>query len=147
MRDHQIGAYGVVALVLDLLVKAAAVAGLAAGHAALGGMVAAGALSRAAPAPLAAAFPHAQPTPGKGGAVAGRTSVGQAAAAVALGLAAGWLAAPRDAFGAVLAWLAVILVVAAILVRRLGGVTGDVLGCAVELCEAAVLVVLAAAVS
>ena len=147
MRDHQVGAYGAVALVLDLLVKAAAVVSLAAGHAVLGGLVAAGALSRAAPAPLAAAFRHAQPTPGSGGALAGRTSPAQAAAAVAAGLIVAWLAAPWDALGAGVAWLAVIVVVAAVLVRRLGGVTGDVLGCASELCETAVLVVLAAAVS
>lgn len=147
MRDHQVGAYGAVALVLDLLVKSAAVAGLAAAHSALGGLVAAGALSRAAPAPLAAAFRHAQPTPGRGGALAGRLTIVQAAAAVAIGLAAAGLAAPRDAFGAALVWLAVILAVAAMLVRRLGGVTGDVLGCAAELSETAVLVVLAAAVS
>lgn len=147
MRDHQVGAYGVVALVLDLLVKTAAVAGLAADHSALGGLVAAGALSRAAPAPLAAAFRHAQPTPGSGGALAGRTGITQAGAAIAVGLAVAWLAAPRDALGAALAWLVVILVVAAVFVRRLGGVTGDVLGCAGELSETAVLVVLAAVVS
>jgi adenosylcobinamide-GDP ribazoletransferase len=147
MRDHQVGAYGAVAVMLDLLVKTAAVAGLAAGHSALGGLVAAGALSRAAPAPLAAAFRHAQPTPGSGAAMAGRTTLVQAAAAVAIGLTVAWLAAPRDAFGAALAWLAVIVLVAAVVVRRLGGVTGDVLGCACELAETAVLAVLAAAVS
>jgi adenosylcobinamide-GDP ribazoletransferase len=147
MRDHQLGAYGVVALVLDLLIKTAAVAGLAAHHSVLGGLVAAGALSRAAPAPLAAAFRHAQPTPGSGGAMAGRTTLAQAAAAVAIGLAAAWLATPRHAVDSALTWLAVVAIVAVILVRRLGGVTGDVLGCACELSETAVLVVLAAVVS
>jgi adenosylcobinamide-GDP ribazoletransferase len=144
MREHTIGAFGAVALVLDLGIKAAAIASLVAHDAAFGGLVAAGALSRACPAPLAAALPYVQPTPGRGGAMQG-TPAGRAAVAVTLGLVLALAAARGRAGWAVATAALTALVVALVAARRLGGVTGDVLGAACEACETAVLVALAAA--
>src|SRR5205823_11612924 len=60
MRDHAVGAYGATALVLDLLIKGAALAALArAGHV-VGATAAAGALSRGAPVLLARTLPYAR---------------------------------------------------------------------------------------
>lgn len=145
MREHHLGAYGVVALVLDLLIKTAAVASLAARHSPVGALIAAGALSRAVPTPLAAALPYAQPSPGSGGAIGQRTSVGRALVAILLALAVAGLALHGNALPAVAA-AAVVVLLAAAFSRRLGGITGDVLGAACETCETAVLVVLAAVV-
>jgi cobalamin 5'-phosphate synthase/cobalamin synthase len=145
MRDHHLGSFGVVALVLDLLIKTAAVAGLAARHSPVDALIAAGALSRAVPSPLAAALPYAQPSPGKGGAIGQRTSAGQALVAVLLAMAIAGLALHGNALPAAIT-AAVVVLLAAVFARRLGGITGDVLGAACETCETAVLVVLAAVV-
>ena len=74
MRDSRIGSFGAAALMTDLLVRAAAIAGLAA--APVGALVAAGALSRAASLPLAAALPYARAEGGPGSVLTGRVGVG-----------------------------------------------------------------------
>ncbi len=132
MRDHVLGAYGASALVLALLVKAAAL-----GELAVLPVVAAYAVSRAAPLALAATLPAAR-ADGTGRLLQGLTP---RHAAAGLGLAA--------AIAVVTAPLALAALPAAGLVwwlarRRLGGVTGDVLGAAIELTAAVALVVLAA---
>jgi adenosylcobinamide-GDP ribazoletransferase len=133
MRDHTIGAYGTVALVLDLLVKAAALASLASHHRAVGAAVAAGAVSRAVPVALGAALPYARPGGGAGASIAGGAAWRAAVAClVALAFA---VVAGRD--GLLAAAVAAALAVALGLAFRawLGGVTGDTLGAAVELTE------------
>jgi adenosylcobinamide-GDP ribazoletransferase len=129
MRDHAIGAYGAAAIVLDLLIKAAA---LGASQELLP-IVAAYALSRAAALPLAAALPYAR-SEGTGRAL-DRLPPWIAVAGVAPAIAIG-IFAPVTLAAAVLVvagvwWLAR---------RRLAGVTGDVLGAAVELTATAALV-------
>jgi adenosylcobinamide-GDP ribazoletransferase len=129
MRDHSVGAYGAAAIALDLLIKAAA---LGASDDLLP-IVAAYALSRAAPLPLAASLPYARAA-GTGQAL-DRLPRWIAVAGVALALAVGVLA-PLTIAAAVLVvagvwWLAR---------RRLGGVTGDVMGAAVELTATAALI-------
>jgi adenosylcobinamide-GDP ribazoletransferase len=129
MRDHAVGAYGASALTLDLLVKAAA---LGASDDLLP-IVAAFALSRAAPLALAAALPYAR-AEGTGLAL-DRLPPWIAVAGVALALGVGMLAPVTIA--------AAVLVVAGVwwlARRRLQGVTGDVLGAAVELTATAALV-------
>jgi adenosylcobinamide-GDP ribazoletransferase len=135
MRDHALGAYGASALVLDLLVKAAALGALA--HAGeLLPVVAAFALSRAAALPLAAALPYARPGEGTGRALDGLTwPVAALATVPALALAA-----LAGAYAAVAAAVAVTAGVGALAHRRLGGVTGDVMGAAIELTATAALV-------
>jgi adenosylcobinamide-GDP ribazoletransferase len=133
MRDHSVGAYGASALALDLLIKAAALGALAERGEILP-VIAAFAVARAAPLPLAAALPYARPE-GTGRALDGLPPL--AAGAGVLIAAAIALVAPATIAAAVVVtgavwWLAR---------RRLAGVTGDVMGAAVELAAAAALVV------
>jgi len=143
MRDHVVGTYGTCALVLNLLVKTAAVAALAGGDAILV-VIAAYTVSRAAALPLAAALGPARPGPGVGRLIAGRLSLRVAAAgtllsAVIATAASGWRAAPT------LGCLAVVTAVVGVTARRrLGGVTGDTFGAAIELTATLALVVAAA---
>jgi adenosylcobinamide-GDP ribazoletransferase len=138
MRDHAVGAFGAVALVLACLVDAATVGALGAtGDAALVGL-AAGAAGRAAILPLAFLLPYARPGGGQGRVLEGMRP---GAVLVGVGLAI-VLAVPAGLPG--LAALGAGAVVAAILglywLRWLGGVTGDVLGATAKLVETATLV-------
>jgi adenosylcobinamide-GDP ribazoletransferase len=139
MRDHAVGAYGAVAIALDLLVKAAALADLARHGRALPVAIAAGALSRAVPVPLAAALPYARPGEGLARSLAagawGRAAAALAAATLVAALATGLVGVALAACAALAA-----ASLGAVFARWLGGVTGDALGAAVELAEVAMLV-------
>ncbi len=140
MADSRIGSYGVVALVLSLGLRWAALASLSA--AAPAALIGAAVLSRAAMPALMWALPNAR---GTGlSAATGRPSGTTAAAA--LGLAA---LAALPFLGATLWPSLLVLVVATaacgmIARARLGGQTGDVLGAAQQVAEVAILVALAA---
>jgi adenosylcobinamide-GDP ribazoletransferase len=136
MREHTIGAYGAIALVLDLAAKVAALAALAAHRDALRFAVCAAAAGRVAPVLLAAVLPYARPGAGLGRAFestkAGRCIV---AAAIAVGFSV-WLGA-----WPLLVAVAVVTVLVGVGARRwLGGVTGDVLGATGALAQTAALV-------
>jgi cobalamin 5'-phosphate synthase/cobalamin synthase len=142
MRDHATGAFGTAALVLDLLVKAAALAALAPhGRTVVLDALAAGALGRAVPVVLAASLASVRED---GAGAVFRVGRSRAAAACALGAALALAAGLPDA----LVLIAVAAAVAAALGtwyrRWLGGATGDMLGAAAELTETAVLVAAAA---
>jgi adenosylcobinamide-GDP ribazoletransferase len=143
MREHAIGAYGAVAIALDLLIKAGALAALVEHAHVLRLAVAAGALSRATPVLLAAFLRYARP---EGGAGASLTQGGRARSLVAAAVALAIAAAVAGIDGIVVAGcVAVVALLLGVAFRRwLGGVTGDTLGAAVELSE---LVVLVAAVA
>lgn len=132
MRDHRIGAYGAVALVLDVVIKVAALAAL---HDPLRYAACAGAASRAVPVALGAALPYAREQ-GLGRSVTStRPVIALLAGALAAGACVGFGAWPL----AVVA--AVSVVVCGTTARAwLGGVTGDVLGACTELTELAALV-------
>ncbi|HEY7380008.1 MAG TPA: adenosylcobinamide-GDP ribazoletransferase [Gaiella sp.] len=145
MRDHHVGAFGVVALVLVCLVDAAALGALGAADRAAVAGVAAGAAGRAAMLPLAFALPYARAGGGQGRLLAG-LSPGALVAGIAIGAAlslpAGWTGLWSLAAGTVVA-IALLLFVR----RWLGGVTGDVLGAVGKIVETVVLVVAVSVVS
>jgi adenosylcobinamide-GDP ribazoletransferase len=141
MRDHRIGAYGAVALVLDLGAKATALAAL--GDDVLRIAVCAAATARVAPMFLAAALPYARDDTSTGSALG---TSGWVRAIVAAAIAAGfcvWL----DAEIVLAAVAGVALVMGVFAWRWLGGVTGDVLGATTELAELAALVCSVASVA
>jgi cobalamin 5'-phosphate synthase/cobalamin synthase len=136
MRDPAAGAFGVTALVLVLAIKIAAVDALASGEA----LVLAAALSRWTAVPIGFFLPYAREGQGLGAAMTGGAGrfelLGSTVLAVLLSLLF-----PLSL--AALSWAAVLLVslaVGGLARRRLGGMTGDVLGANVELAEASVLV-------
>jgi len=140
MRDSRLGAYGTAALVLDLLVRSAAIEQLLVSGGVVGALVAAGALSRGAAVAAGALLPYPREHDGSGSVLAGRLTRPRAAAAAAIAVAlavlvAGW-------HGAVLAGgVAVSSVLLGAACRRfLGGATGDALGGISELGEIAALV-------
>lgn len=132
MRDHTLGTYGACALVIDLALKAAAIGALAEADA-VGPIVAALAISRAAALPLGRYLPYARPGAGTGRLLTGK--VGTASLLPGAGLALAIAVAAAGATGLALFACAAIVTVGVGLLsrRRLGGVTGDVMGAAIEL--------------
>jgi adenosylcobinamide-GDP ribazoletransferase len=137
MRDHAVGTYGAVALVLDLLVKAASLAALAARGRVVLEALAAGALSRAVPVALGWALPDVR-SEGLGARfrVAPASMAAAALVAVLLTIPVEPLLIPVAA--------GTTFVLGVWFLRWLGGRTGDLLGAATELTETAVLVAAAA---
>jgi adenosylcobinamide-GDP ribazoletransferase len=141
MRDSQIGAHGAAALMLVLAGKLLASGELVARHQ-LVPLMAAPVLARFAAVLLVTRFGYARPE-GLGRAMhdAARTRhlalAGTLTAITFVGLAQLGLSA-RAGAGCVAALVAVWLG-AGVLARRLGGLTGDVYGAAIELCELCVL--------
>lgn len=140
MRDHSIGTYGACALALTVVARITALAALAASED-LTPVIAAYSLSRAAPVTLAAVLPYARQGAGAGrlltdhlGAWQG-LAAGALACGIAVGLAGLWGSALVVAAGLTVA------AVGLIARRRLGGVTGDVMGAGTELSATAALIV------
>jgi adenosylcobinamide-GDP ribazoletransferase len=153
MRSGDVGPFGVVTLVLVLLAQVAALAQLVAEGHGQPALAAALVVSRLAlPLACVRGIPAAR-ADGLGASVAGSVSRPMALAAVLLGLslvaATVLVGGVRDELATVLvaapAGLAVGLGVGWRAVRRLGGVTGDVLGAVVETTFTAALVVLSLA--
>jgi adenosylcobinamide-GDP ribazoletransferase len=140
MRDHSLGAYGGAALTLDLLAKVVALATLAE-HDAVLPIVAAFAVSRAAPLPLAAVLPYARSGDGIGWLLAERLRKRTALAGVALAAALAVAVTGPGAATALACLLVVTAAVGALARRRVGGVTGDVMGAATELTATLALIV------
>lgn len=149
-RRSDIGPFGVVTVALVLLAQVGALAALLDRGAAGGALVIAVVTGRVA---LVLAcmrgVPAARPD-GLGAAVAGSVPV-----VAGIAVAGGWLLLAAAAVGgghgvgsairtgaAVLAGLVVAALLVRTAIRRLGGITGDVLGAAVELATATVLVIL-----
>jgi len=149
MRDHTNGTYGGTALLLDLIIRVSVLAALAGTQDALLFSVAAGALSRTVGPLLAIALPYAQARPGAGEALNSFPSQPRAAAVVVIsGLITFFCVEDSTAYPLSLLTTAVVIaVVGWTAKKRLGGVTGDVMGAASELVELAVLTVLVATVS
>lgn len=142
MRDSRIGAFGVVGLILVLVLDVGAVGELAHGVR-WRALVAAPAVARAAPGLVGGLFAPARAA-GQGAAFA--AGLRPAAVVVALGVAIAVAAAVLGGVGivALLVGIAAAVALAAFFARRLGGVTGDVLGAGVELAELLFLLTLVA---
>jgi adenosylcobinamide-GDP ribazoletransferase len=143
MKDSRIGSYGVIALILTLGLRAVLIVALAeAGAAALiAGLVVAGAASRAGLPAMLRHLPPARASglgqlAAQGGSAAGAGIAAGLGAAALMALPGGPLAAPLVAL--------ICLGAGRLARRRLGGVTGDVLGATQVLAEIAILATLAA---
>ena len=138
MRDHSVGAFGAVALVVVCLVDASALAALGTADDAFTAGVVAGGAGRAAILPVARALPYAREGGGQGRVLDG---VGWASVLVGLALAV-LLGLAGGLPGLVAVGAAAVTAVALMLFVRswLGGGTGDTLGATAKLCETAALV-------
>lgn len=137
MEDGRIGAFGAIGLVLLLFLEVAAVAELA-GPGRWRALLTAPVVGRATPPLLARLVPAAR-AHGQGAAFV--AAVRPAAVPIALGLAHGAATVVLGVAGLAIAAAAVVVAVGVgrLMAARLGGITGDVLGAAVEASELAVL--------
>lgn len=144
MRDPTIGAFGAAAIVLDLVVKIAALGVLVTRGRAVWSVIAVAAIARAAPLMAGALMPYAHETAGSGSIVTDgvplRRAVVASAIAVAVALAALRIIALWPLAVAACTTIAWTFVCS----RRFGGITGDTLGANVEICETLGLAVLSA---
>jgi adenosylcobinamide-GDP ribazoletransferase len=138
MRDPRAGSFGVVAVVLVLAAKIAAVDALRSSQAVA--LVLAPALARWGSVPLSFACAYAREGGGLGAALTDHVGVFELLGSSVISAALVWMLAPRVGLVSVGAVAVATIAVGAIARSRLGGVTGDVLGAQVEISEAAALV-------
>jgi adenosylcobinamide-GDP ribazoletransferase len=143
MRDHRIGTYGAIALVLSLGIRIGAVAILAEPSLVISALIASGAASRASATSLMAIVPHARDD-GLSRSV-GPASQQDALIAIAIVFAIAWFALSfGTAFGVVAVTLGVTAIIGLLAQARLRGQTGDVLGASCQLADCAALTLIAA---
>lgn len=144
MRDSRIGAFGVLALIFSVGLRASALASVEDPDTAWRVFAAAAVLSRAAMPPVMFLLPRASAT--GLAASAGLPRFGGVVLAAASGLLIAALIVGRPAVLAVTVTVLASGAVAMLARRRLGGYTGDVLGAVQQTVETTVLLAIAAAV-
>jgi adenosylcobinamide-GDP ribazoletransferase len=139
MRDHAVGAFGAVALVVVCILDAALWGALAESGDAVWVGLAAGALSRAAMLLPALVLPYARADGDRAWPLAGMGAVSVAAASILACL----LVLPAGVAGLLGIPAAVVAAVAVAFVarKRFGGITGDVLGATAKLSETSALLI------
>ena len=142
MSDSRIGAFGAVGLVLSLMFQLAALGELPLGMR-WRALVTAPVIARSTPALLGRLF---RPARADGQGAMFCAGLGRAAVPVGISVAVVVAVGVLGALGvvALAVGIGVAVVTAAFLSRRIGGVTGDVLGAVVELTELAVLLAVSA---
>lgn len=144
MRDSRLGTYGTLALVYSVLGRVVALGSLEP-EAAVAGVVAAHTLGRSGAAVLMAGSAPAR-AEGLGRLAIAGVEGRHAAVAVAVGIGFGFVAVGWwIALGAVVVAIAVVVLVRVVSVKRIGGITGDVLGACEQLVEIGALTVVAVA--
>jgi adenosylcobinamide-GDP ribazoletransferase len=142
MRDSRIGAYAGLALILSVAIRAAAVAALAQPELAAAGLIAAHAGARGLIPVLMRSFPLAR---AEGlAAYAGEPPAASAWAALALAALICLALLGAAGLAALLLGALAAFAMGALARRQIGGYTGDVLGAAEQLAEAALLIAAAA---
>ena len=145
MRDSHIGSYGVLALVLSVTARAAAIAALGR-PAVMTGMIVAGMLGRGGILLLLLLLAPVR-SDGMGAAVA-KPRPESAAVGLALGILGPLLSLPIvPAIAAIVLGLGATMIVAKLAAAQIGGHTGDVLGAGEVVTECVVLTVLASSFS
>ena len=142
MRDSRIGAYGVLALILSVGLRAAALAALAGPEVVTAALIAAHCLSRGL---LPLVMLVLSPARDEGlAATAGRPGPVEALTGLGLGLLLAVLAAGVLGLGLGIAALAAAVLTGLLAQRQIGGYTGDVLGAVQQTAEIAALLAAAA---
>ena len=134
MRDHAIGTYGATALILMFLLTAASLVALKTPLLVAYWLIAGGVLGRWAIVLLSRALPYARPADAVSAHIGTRELILATAPVCALGFLIRWQALVAAGVTLVLA-----AALGAFYRRRIGGVTGDTLGAAAQICETAVL--------
>jgi adenosylcobinamide-GDP ribazoletransferase len=140
MRDHQIGTYGAIALIVTLLLQISAIASLIERDAAWRVLVAAPAVSRWAMVLLGRRLPYARADAGLGRALTDHVRNRDVWESTALAVAIAAVAGRWAGLVGIALTLAVTAAIGWVCWRRIGGVTGDTLGANAVLCETMILV-------
>jgi adenosylcobinamide-GDP ribazoletransferase len=144
MRDSRIGSYGAAALLLSVLVRAGAIAGIGRTEGVVAAMVVAGMVGRSAMILLLLVL---SPARGDGmGASVGRPGAGSVVMGLGLAVIAAFLlVSPLGATAVVVLGFGGALLLAGFAAVQIGGYTGDVLGACEVAVECVVLTVMASA--
>lgn len=142
MKDSRHGTYGVAAMCSSIVVRVMAVASMPSAGVVFAGLVAAHALARGAAVALMAGVPLARHA-GLGSDYGQAASRRRAAAAAAMAGAIAWIAIGEWAIPAIGVAMVAVSLVGALARRKIGGISGDVLGAAEQVAECAVLVLVA----
>jgi adenosylcobinamide-GDP ribazoletransferase len=140
MRDHQIGTYGAIALIMTVLLQISAIASLIERDVAGRFLVAAPAVSRWSMVLLGRRLSYARTDAGLGRALTDHVRDRDVWESTALALAIAIVAGGWSGLVSIALTLAVTVAIGFVCWRRIGGVTGDTLGANAVLCETMVLV-------